>query len=540
MSNSENEDTMLVAMDGNTSGDLSDQQSEVSSEGSTLHDDTADNSQNQMTPEEIYDVEYNGFTCSMGRIFASRSQVERIPGNVLKDAFLLRITSAGKQYLSDEREFIRYQLQHYGVHVKEETLEQKAKALAAFQDALAKGLCDSVPHFLLRLHTTLHRLWIDNLGGKQRAQYPDYLIRDRFLTSGQPDHGKTQYPISFYFDSETTMDVADALRSVTEKVEGLICISRYGARSQIVVIGWNLEAITREATTWAANEFRMEAQKVLNLITIHDKFLDYMALERQKYVNPNPVGTYLLFCDQIEGEHSEMAQKLLVHFTATPVKGVYDSLFHFGRHQGLIVIGEDDLALLQYFQDFKNSNIIAGLMQSHVGKKFYRRKRNMQGFRTGFSLRFRRERRSAGLNNGTAATLPKSQKHSRRVTRSQNRATVLSRAMKKGIATRKAEHVYRWLVFSTPTHHQFAKEEKLLPKQFSHGSPPSPNLDGKVLRQGIKAGRVRFSRNFEFINVHGSLDADSRRLFVEGIKINDQHFGGGKKAKAYQHPELDR
>ncbi|KAI0153285.1 hypothetical protein GGR57DRAFT_513113 [Xylariaceae sp. FL1272] len=571
MSDSENENAMLMAMDWDAPEDSSDQLSVTLSEGSIVHDDDDDDdndeaagiSEDPMTPDEIPDVEYNGFVCSMGRILALPLKVERVPDYLLRTAFLPQTTSVGQQYMQDQPDFIRHQLTHYGVYVKNAVLDHKTKSVKAFQDALRDGLCDSVPHFMLRIQATLHRLWIDNLGDELRFLYPHYLIRDRFLTADKPDRGKTIYPVSFHFDSENTMDVADNLRAVAGGIEGLHCISRYGAWTQVVVIGWSLKAVTKDATRWAADEFRMEAQRALNLITVHENYLanivtetkyavyrkwrkqrenDPSTPEPSKYANPNPIGTYLLVVDAIEGEHAEMAQKLLLHFTETPITGVYDSLFHFGKHEGLVVIAKDKQMLMEYFEGFKKSNRRRVLKESEPSTVTNPSLRNKKGFRYGFRLRARRKQHS------TAAVTPRPSKPLKRVTRSKTASRKSSGApnkkpMKgKEPAKPKGASDWLWVLFSTPTHREFAAEEKLLPNGFSDEPPPTPNLQGKVLRQALHTGRCNFSKDCEYFKAFCNLDAVSRRVHFDGLKIGDQHWNGAKnyvEVRPYLHPELN-
>jgi hypothetical protein len=64
------------------------------------------------------DIARNGFTCAFGRFYA-KGRVERIDGSRLKAMFLPRLTPEANKLLRDHSDFVRGQLQHYGVDYDE-------------------------------------------------------------------------------------------------------------------------------------------------------------------------------------------------------------------------------------------------------------------------------------------------------------------------------------------------------------------------------------------------------------------------------------
>lgn len=64
------------------------------------------------------DIIRDGFTCAFGR-FYTRGRVERIDGSRLKTMFLPRLTTEANKLLSGS-DFVRGQLQHYGVDYDEQ------------------------------------------------------------------------------------------------------------------------------------------------------------------------------------------------------------------------------------------------------------------------------------------------------------------------------------------------------------------------------------------------------------------------------------
>lgn len=66
------------------------------------------------------DISRDGFTCAFGRFYA-KGRVERIDGLRLKTMFLPRLTAEANKLLRDHygSDFVRGQLQHYGVNYDE-------------------------------------------------------------------------------------------------------------------------------------------------------------------------------------------------------------------------------------------------------------------------------------------------------------------------------------------------------------------------------------------------------------------------------------
>ncbi|KAL3461308.1 hypothetical protein BJX64DRAFT_163746 [Aspergillus heterothallicus] len=122
----------------------------------------------------------DGFTSEYGR-FLAPGRIERVDGASLRRMFLSRIWREGEKQLRDHRDFIRGQLQHYGVPYKESELTGKGTTL--LKKALEAGQCDTVPEHIWmkirgiwrKMDGTVTRMSIKGMKGRQ-APKEDYTL----------------------------------------------------------------------------------------------------------------------------------------------------------------------------------------------------------------------------------------------------------------------------------------------------------------------------------------------------------------------------
>lgn len=133
----------------------------------------------------------DGFQSRHGRFLTENAWVARVDGASLRRMFLPKITPEGKKQLRDVPNFVRGQLQHYGVSFDESQLSGNGTML--LKRFLEAGKCDTVPAHILSLQEQMHREWIDTQGREYIAGHPDLVMDAYFLRAGdrQPDRTKT-------------------------------------------------------------------------------------------------------------------------------------------------------------------------------------------------------------------------------------------------------------------------------------------------------------------------------------------------------------
>ncbi|KAJ5721961.1 uncharacterized protein N7483_009895 [Penicillium malachiteum] len=99
-------------------------------------------------------VSRDGFTSSYGRFLTERDRAERVDSATLRSMFLPKLTRLGQKALDDQRNFVRNQLQHYGVKFEERLFFGRGTPL--MKQVLQDGRCDTVPPHILKLEEELH------------------------------------------------------------------------------------------------------------------------------------------------------------------------------------------------------------------------------------------------------------------------------------------------------------------------------------------------------------------------------------------------
>ncbi|OJI88901.1 hypothetical protein ASPTUDRAFT_60699 [Aspergillus tubingensis CBS 134.48] len=225
----------------------------------------------------------------------------------------------GLRYRTD---FVRSQLQHYGVPFEEDQLSGNGTQL--MKKVLQEGKCDKVPVHILALEEQLHQEWIAASNIEVPSSNPEWVIKKSFIRAGEPDQYQTR--------TSTVVGAAD-------QVAGLHHDTGVGPETQTIFLGWDMSTV-REAAKEHANKERTEIQareqrRENERAKMH---ADYLAtLGRMKGAaarNKWPVGSYIVDCHEIENGWPSLARDMVLEIVNTEQKGKFHATFNFG-----VVIG---------------------------------------------------------------------------------------------------------------------------------------------------------------------------------------------------------
>ncbi|KAJ5712458.1 hypothetical protein N7493_008926 [Penicillium malachiteum] len=112
-----------------------------------------------MPREWDYTVTREGFSSAWGKVYTERGHIQLMSNQKLRLMFLPNITKACQILLLEKPDFVRGQLQHYGVAIDESRFSGNGSVL--MQEVLRAGGCDTVPPHILNLKAELTREWQD-------------------------------------------------------------------------------------------------------------------------------------------------------------------------------------------------------------------------------------------------------------------------------------------------------------------------------------------------------------------------------------------
>ncbi|KAI1419720.1 hypothetical protein F5Y12DRAFT_205347 [Xylaria sp. FL1777] len=295
------------------------------------------------------EIARDGFSCAFGRFYSSPGRGERVAGSVLRASFLPKLTPAGNKYIRDSGDsFVRSQLKHYGVAFDDSEFTGNGTQL--LKEVLQAGKCDQVPPQISKLRDEMHAEWLTQLTPQELSGNPEWIIERYFLTSGQPDRAKTATVVGIPHDKYSSYR-SGQLRDAVDQISGLHHATGNGPETQTIFIGWDSAAVNQAAERHASEEAK--AAKAANQereqerSELHDEYLE--TLKRKKGSKAySPVGTYIVDCQEIEGQWPDQADDLSLDIQATDEPGIYEASFDFGILEGVMIIGRDEMAVKQY------------------------------------------------------------------------------------------------------------------------------------------------------------------------------------------------
>ncbi|KAI9042127.1 uncharacterized protein KD926_006046 [Aspergillus affinis] len=289
------------------------------------------------------DVKRDGFISACGRFYTERGRIERVNGDSLRGMFLPKLSSSAQRSLRDHSDFVRGQLQHYGVAFDERQFSGNGTLL--MKKVLQDGRCDTVPPHILDLEKQMYREWLDDFTPEGLSGHPEWVIDKYFGSEAQPDRTITTSVVGIPFPWSSSYRVSQ-MQEAADRVTGLHHETGKGSGTKTVYMGWNEAAVQKAAKGHAAKEkAEIEAadrEREKERAKLH---ADYC---RQARKGTSPVGSYIVDCEMIEGGWPDVTEDLGLNIHATGEPGIFKAEFDFGVLEGVMIIGVDKAGLERY------------------------------------------------------------------------------------------------------------------------------------------------------------------------------------------------
>ncbi|KAK4034726.1 putative AT hook motif family protein [Parachaetomium inaequale] len=291
----------------------------------------------------------DGFTCRIGRFFTN-DFIERVDGARLKAMFLPRLTREAKTLLRDHPNFIRAQLQHYGVDYDEAQFPGKGTWL--LKEVLQEGKCDRVPDHIKTLRAQMHSDWLEKQSDEELSDHPKWIV-EKYRC--QPDATKTTRVVGTSYP-RSSIHRSGKLRKAAGRVAGLHEATGWGS-TQTIYLGWDQDAVNKAAKDHAAKEARankakadaQEAERASNHAT-------YLRNAQRRPSPTAPVGQYMVDCQEIESKWSDRAQGMILAIHPTHKRDIYQASFDFGVIEGIMMLGSDESILDEFCAQEEHDN----------------------------------------------------------------------------------------------------------------------------------------------------------------------------------------
>ncbi|KAJ6028859.1 hypothetical protein N7540_004435 [Penicillium herquei] len=298
------------------------------------------------------EIRRDGFISSYGQFRTERDRAERVDGATLRSMFLPTLTRLGQKSLNDKREFVRSQLQHYGVKFEESQFSGRGTKL--MKQVLQDGGCDTVPPHILKLEEELYREWLNTQTLESLDTNPDWVLDKYFGSDRQnPDRRITTTILKVPFPLHSGYRVS-LMTEAVKKVNGLIHELARGIRTQAFYMGWDKTAVEEAAKSHLSDERKEadaaekkrkaeEKKRKMERTRLHTSYL----LKDGK-TQASPVGSYIVDCDEIEDQWPDQAQDMTIDIHPTDEPGIFKAEFDFGILDGVIIFGADEATVAQY------------------------------------------------------------------------------------------------------------------------------------------------------------------------------------------------
>ncbi|OJJ70404.1 hypothetical protein ASPBRDRAFT_31298 [Aspergillus brasiliensis CBS 101740] len=290
----------------------------------------------------------DGFTSSFGRFRTTRGDNERVEPLSLRSMFVPKLSREGQKMLRDRTDFVLSQLQHYGVPFKESQISGTGERL--MRKIIQKGKCDAVPAHILALEEQLHQKWLSKCDMEALSYHPDWVMQKYFVPAHEQNssHKRTTTVIGVFLP-RFVEDRSGPMREAAYKVEGLHHQTVMGSEKRAIFLGWDGAAVMRAANQYAnvevRNDIPWEQMREIERAEMHAEYLD--KLKRMKGAEAqkakSPVGSYIVDCEEIENQWSDLADDMTLDIHDTEQKGTFHATFDFGVVAGVMIISEGDM-----------------------------------------------------------------------------------------------------------------------------------------------------------------------------------------------------
>lgn len=190
----------------------------------------------------------------------------------------------------------------------------------------------------------MHAELLDGLTPEQLSNYPEWVMERYFLSSGQPDRTKTTIVVGMPLELRSQYR-ASQLREAASKISGLHHATGFGPNTQTIFMGWNAQAVNKEANGHCAKETKQtQAAEELRQNALTERHSNYLkTLNKWKNKECSPSGRYIISCEEIEEQWPDQANDLSLDIYATSRPDVFEASFDFGVLERAMVISADKI-----------------------------------------------------------------------------------------------------------------------------------------------------------------------------------------------------
>ncbi|PWY65546.1 hypothetical protein BO83DRAFT_401997 [Aspergillus eucalypticola CBS 122712] len=288
----------------------------------------------------------DGFTSSFARFRTTRGDNERVDGSSLRRIFLPKLSREGQKILRDRTDFVRSQLQHYGVPFEESQLSRNGTQL--MKKVLQEGKCDKVPVHILALEEQLYQEWIAASNIEVLSSKPEWVIKKFFIRAREPDpyQTRTSTVVGVSFPRYSVCRPG-RMREAADQVASLHHDTGVVPETQTVFLGWDKSAVgeaakehaNKERTEIEAREQRRESKRT----KMHADYLAALGRMKGAAARKSPVGSYIVDCKEIGDGWSSLAEDIVLEMMNTQRKGKIHARFNFRVVIGVMVISEEHM-----------------------------------------------------------------------------------------------------------------------------------------------------------------------------------------------------
>jgi hypothetical protein len=210
--------------------------------------------------------------------------------------------------------------------------------------------CDKVPEHIERLRFQMHMEWLNQIPENLLSKYPEWIMEKYFVDgSGEPDRTKTAEVVGIpYSRSSDYRTCAVQLREAASRISGLHQATGLGS-TETIYLGWDQGAVDKAAKDHRAKETQADKAKADSREAERAaKHKEYVAKAKKPKFGPSvpsPVGRYIVDCEDIESQWSDMADEMTLAIRATSTPGIYQTSFNFGVIEGVMMLSSDERIL---------------------------------------------------------------------------------------------------------------------------------------------------------------------------------------------------
>jgi hypothetical protein len=197
----------------------------------------------------------------------------------------------------------------------------------------------------------MHVEWLAQLTPEELSGHPEWIMERYFLTSGHPDGVKTSTVIGIPLARDSSHR-AGLVREAASKVAGLHQQTGHEPKTQTIFLGWDSSIVSQAAKGHSTRETKaakaVDEEREMERAQEHTDYLKILQQKKKGAQTYSPVGTYIIDCDEIEGQWLDQADDLSLDIRATDETEVFEASFDFGVLEGVMIMCTDEKILEEH------------------------------------------------------------------------------------------------------------------------------------------------------------------------------------------------